>query len=86
MRDVFFGSMSTTQCSKSINSFFYKYVNKKTSLKEFVHKYKQAIEDRQNDKVMADARSSQLDPILRTSSPFEEQLSKVYTHEIFKKV
>ncbi|KAI5339418.1 hypothetical protein L3X38_018690 [Prunus dulcis] len=40
MRGAFFAGMSTTQRSESINSFFDKYLNKKTTLKEFVEKYK----------------------------------------------
>nr|ABN08815.1 hypothetical protein MtrDRAFT_AC160516g62v2 [Medicago truncatula] len=45
MNDTFFGGLSTTQRSESINSFFDKYVCKKTTLKEFVEKYKVALHD-----------------------------------------
>jgi hypothetical protein len=34
MKDTFFGGMSTSQRSESINAFFDKYVCKKTTLKE----------------------------------------------------
>lgn len=46
--------MSITQRSKSINSFFDKYVSKKTSLKEFVEKYKLALHDRQKAEMQVD--------------------------------
>ncbi|GAV78327.1 hypothetical protein CFOL_v3_21795 [Cephalotus follicularis] len=46
MRDTFFAGMSTTQRSESINSFFDKYVGRKTTLKEFVDQYKVGLEDR----------------------------------------
>jgi len=47
MNDTFFGGLSTTQRSENINSFFDKYVCKKTTLKEFVEKYKVALHDRE---------------------------------------
>lgn len=43
-------SLSKTQRSESINSFFDKYVNRKTSLKEFVDQYKLAAQGRKEAK------------------------------------
>jgi hypothetical protein len=85
MKDTFFGGMSTTQRSESINSFFDKYVNKKTTLKEFVEKYKVALEDREEAEKQADFNTWHKQPVLKTPSPFEKQMSMVYTHEVFKK-
>ena len=54
-RDTFFVGLSTTQRSKSINSFFFffKYFSKKTSSKEFVEQYKVALQGRQEKEAYA---------------------------------
>jgi hypothetical protein len=85
MKDTFFGGLSTTQRSESINAFFDKYVCKKTTLKEFVEKYKVALQDREEAEKQADFNTWHKQPVLRTPSPFEKQMSTIYTHEIFKK-
>jgi hypothetical protein len=85
MKDTFFGGMSTTQRSESINSFFDKYVGKKTTLKEFVEKYEVALEDREEAEMHADFNTWHKQPVLKTPSPFEKQMSMIYTHEVFKK-
>lgn len=85
MRDMFFAGMSTTQRSGSINSSFDKYVGKKTSLKEFVEKYKIAMRDRKEKEVHADFSTWHKAPVLKSPSPFEKQMSTIYTHEAFKK-
>jgi hypothetical protein len=85
MKDTFFGGMSTTQRSESINSFFDKYVCKKTTLKEFVEKYKVALHDREEAEMQADFNTWHKQPILKTPSLFEKQMSLIYTHEVFKK-
>jgi len=83
--DTFFGGMSTTQRSESINSFFDKYVSKKTTLKEFVEKYKVVLQDREEAEKQADFNTCHKQPVLKTPSPFEKKLSMVYTQEVFKK-
>ncbi|KAI5353688.1 hypothetical protein L3X38_006582 [Prunus dulcis] len=85
MRDAFFAGMSTTQRSESINSFFDKYVNKKTTLKEFVEKYRVALQDREEAATHADFKTLHKEPTLKSPSPFEKQMSVIYTHEIFRK-
>ena len=85
MRTIFFAGMSTTQRSESINSFFDKYVKKKTSLKEFVEQYKVALEDRKQKEIHADFNTWHKEPVLKSPSPFEKQMSSLYTHEVFKK-
>ncbi|KAI5332124.1 hypothetical protein L3X38_022252 [Prunus dulcis] len=74
MRDAFFAGMSTTQRSESINSFFEKYVNKKTTLKEFVEKYKVALQDREEAATHADFKTLHKEPTLKSPSPFEKQI------------
>ncbi|XP_022764331.1 protein FAR-RED IMPAIRED RESPONSE 1-like, partial [Durio zibethinus] len=85
MKDTFFAGMSTTQRSESINSFLDKYVCRKTTLKEFLEKYEVALQDRQEAENLADFTAWHKTPALRTPSPFEKQMSMVYTHGVFKK-
>ena len=85
VRDTFFAGMSTTQRSESINSFFDKYVSKKTSLREFVEKYEVALRDREEKETHANFNTWHKKPPLKSPSPFEKQMSTIYTHEIFKK-
>ncbi|KAF8364627.1 hypothetical protein HHK36_033400 [Tetracentron sinense] len=77
--------MSTTQRSESINSFFDKYVQRKTTLKEFIEQYKVALQDRHERESKADFDTWNRTPVLISHSPYEKQMSTVYTHEIFKK-
>ncbi|KAK9206962.1 hypothetical protein WN943_017245 [Citrus x changshan-huyou] len=85
MRDTFFAGLSTTQRSESIDSFFDKYVSKKTSLKEFVEQYKVALQDRQENEAYASFSTLHKKPVLKSPSPFAKQMSRIYTHEVFKK-
>ncbi|GJV43830.1 FAR1-related sequence 5-like protein [Tanacetum coccineum] len=76
--------MSTTQRSESINSFFDKYLNKKTSLKQFVEQYENALRDRAEKENIEDFNSynSWYPPITRYA--MEEQMKGVLTNAKFK--
>ncbi|XP_028057631.1 protein FAR1-RELATED SEQUENCE 5-like [Camellia sinensis] len=50
VKDVFWASMSTTQRSESMNAFFNGYVNSKTTLKQFVDQYDNALRTYTNAK------------------------------------
>ena len=70
--------MSTTQRSESMNDFFNGYVNSKTTWKQFVEKYKKAMENKIEKEWQADARCfSQLMPC-RTNFAMEKQVEEVY--------
>ncbi|XP_071695688.1 protein FAR-RED IMPAIRED RESPONSE 1-like [Rutidosis leptorrhynchoides] len=81
---IFWAGMSTTQRSESINSFFDKYVNKKTTLKQFVEQYENALRDRAEKENVEDFNSynSWYPPITRYA--MEEQLKAVFTNSKFK--
>ncbi|KAK9288913.1 hypothetical protein L1049_017383 [Liquidambar formosana] len=81
MRDTFFAGMSTTQRSESINSFFDKYVNRKTTLKEFVEQYKVALLDRQEEEAHADFNTWHKKPAVKSPSPFEQGNKKKYNNK-----
>lgn len=86
MRDVSFAGLSRSSRSESLNPFFDRYfVHGDVSLRELIEKYKQLLEDRCEEEAKADFDAWHETPELKSPSPFEKQLSFVYTHEIFKK-
>lgn len=85
MRDISFAGLSAFSRAESLNSWFDKYVNGETSLREFIEKYKVILEDRYEEEAKADFDAWHEAPELKSPSPFEKQMSLVYTHEIFRK-
>ncbi|KAK8711865.1 hypothetical protein V6N13_147125 [Hibiscus sabdariffa] len=85
MDDVFLAGMSASQRSESMNSFFDKYIHKKITLKEFVKQYGAILQNRYEEEAIADFDTWQKQPALKSPSPWEKQMSIVYTHAIFKK-
>ncbi|KAK2980393.1 hypothetical protein RJ640_014566 [Escallonia rubra] len=85
IRDISFAGLSTASRSESLNSFFDKYVHSESSLKDFVEQYKAVLQDRYEEQAKADFDAWHETPELKSPSPFEKQMSLVYTHEIFKK-
>ncbi|KAF5937194.1 hypothetical protein HYC85_024700 [Camellia sinensis] len=85
MRDISFAGLSTASRSESLSSFFDKYVHGETNLRGFIERYKVILEDRYEEEAKADFDAWHETPELKSPSPFEKQMSLVYTHEIFKK-
>lgn len=85
MKDKFLAGMSTTQRAESVNSFFDKYIHKKVTLKEFIKHYGTIIQNRYEEEAIADFYTCHKQPALKSPSPFEKQMSSIYTHNIFKK-
>ncbi|GFZ07615.1 far-red elongated hypocotyls 3 [Actinidia rufa] len=85
MRDVFLAGMYMPQRSESVNSFFDKYMHKKTSVQEFLKQYEAILQDRYEEEAKADSDTWNKQPALKSPSPFEKQVSGVYTHAVFKK-
>ncbi|TKY51016.1 FAR-RED IMPAIRED RESPONSE 1 [Spatholobus suberectus] len=85
MGDTFLAGMSTPQRSESMNSFFDKYIHKKITLKEFVKQYGIILQNRYDEEAIADFDTLHKQPALKSPSPWEKQMSTVYTHAIFKK-
>lgn len=85
MGDVFLGGISTPQRSESMNSFFDKYIHKKITLKEFVKQYGLILQNRYDEEAIADFDTLHKQPALKSPSPWEKQMSTIYTHAIFKK-
>ncbi|KAK1554851.1 hypothetical protein Q3G72_018320 [Acer saccharum] len=85
LRDTFFGEMSITQGSDSINSYFDGYINASTNIHVLIKQYEKAIASRYEKEVKADYDTVNTKPILKTPSPMEKQAANVYTRKIFMK-
>jgi len=84
VRDTFWVGMSTTQRSESMNAFFDGYVNSKTSLKQFVEQYDNALKDKIEKENMADFSSSNRIIACISHFEFESQFQKAYTNAKFE--
>ncbi|XP_052201147.1 protein FAR1-RELATED SEQUENCE 5-like isoform X2 [Diospyros lotus] len=84
-RDTFFGEMSITQSSDSMNSFFDGYINASTNMQVFIKQYEKAIASRYEKEVNADHETINSEPVLKTPSPMEKQAANLYTRKIFMK-
>ncbi|CAK9176478.1 unnamed protein product [Ilex paraguariensis] len=85
MRNAFLAGMATVQRSESVNSFFDKYVHKKTTVQEFVRQYEAILHDRYEEEAKADSDTWNKQPALKSPSPFEKHVSGLYTYAVFKK-
>ncbi|KAF1885510.1 hypothetical protein Lal_00029399 [Lupinus albus] len=86
MKNIFLGGMSTVQRSESVNSFFDKYVHKKTSVQDFVKQYEAILQDRYEEEAKADCDTWNKVATLKTPSPLEKSVAGVCTHAVFKKI
>ncbi|XP_010691105.2 protein FAR1-RELATED SEQUENCE 6 [Beta vulgaris subsp. vulgaris] len=85
LKDTVFAGMSTARPSEILHPFFDKYVHKQTPLKEFLDKYELALHKKHKEETLSDVESRNSSSLLKTRCFFEQQLSKVYTKEIFQK-
>ncbi|KAH9752431.1 protein FAR1-RELATED SEQUENCE [Citrus sinensis] len=76
--------MSTTQHSESMNAFLYGYVNSKTTLKQFVEQYSNALKNKAQKEVEEDAQCSSHQLPCVTSYAMEKQIRDVYTISKFQ--
>ncbi|KAJ4782570.1 Protein FAR1-RELATED SEQUENCE 5 [Rhynchospora pubera] len=79
---IFFAGMNTTQRSESMHSFFDSFVNKGTTLREFVMKYEKALESRYLDEQDEQYVSKYKFPT-KAKSPLELHGANVYTRKVF---
>ncbi|XP_016580413.2 protein FAR-RED ELONGATED HYPOCOTYL 3 isoform X1 [Capsicum annuum] len=85
IRDVLLAGMSMVLRSESVNSFFDKYVHKKTTVQELVKQYESILQDRYEEEAKADSDTWNKQPALKSPSPFEKQVAGLYTNAVFKK-
>ncbi|KAA8524958.1 hypothetical protein F0562_011404 [Nyssa sinensis] len=84
VKDNFWAGMSTTQRSESMHAFFDGYVNVKTTLKQFVEQYENALKDKVQKETQEDFNcfNSWLPCI--THYDMEKQFADAYTTTKFK--
>ncbi|KAA8525807.1 hypothetical protein F0562_007662 [Nyssa sinensis] len=84
VKDNFWAGMSTTQRSESMHAFFDGYVNVKTTLKQFVEQYENALKDKVQKETQEDFNcfNSWLPCI--THYDMEKQFADAYTTAKFK--
>lgn len=76
--------MSTTQRSESMNAFFDGYVNSKTTLKQFVEQYKNALASKVAKENKEDFNSyNSMYPCI-TNFEMEKELQYFYTNSKFR--
>ncbi|KAL7261521.1 hypothetical protein ACSBR1_000039 [Camellia fascicularis] len=85
LQDTFFGEMSITQSSDSVNSFFDGYINASTNIHVLIKQYEKAMGSRFEKEVKADYDTINTAPVLKTPSPMEKQAANLYTRKIFMK-
>ncbi|GJU76709.1 FAR1-related sequence 11-like protein [Tanacetum coccineum] len=85
LRNYFFGGMTSTSKSESINAFIKRFISADTCLKDFVKQMDLVVVEIENgethDKMLATLRHTSL----KTKSPLEEQASQAFTSFSFKK-
>ncbi|KQJ90913.1 hypothetical protein BRADI_4g34550v3 [Brachypodium distachyon] len=84
VKDTFWAGMSSTQRSESVNAFFDGYVNARTTLKQFVEQYENALRDKVEKENKADSKSFQEVIPCITHYDFERQFQETYTNAKFK--
>ncbi|XP_017419699.1 protein FAR1-RELATED SEQUENCE 2 isoform X2 [Vigna angularis] len=84
MRDISLVGLSTIVRSESVSSFFDKYIRVDSTFEEFIEQYKVFSVDCFDIEAKADIETKQKQPTLRSLSPFEKQLSAIFTDAIFR--
>ncbi|KAM1135337.1 hypothetical protein FF1_044333 [Malus domestica] len=84
VKNKFWAGMSTTQRSESMNAFFDGHVNSKTTLKQFVEQYENALRSKVLKEASADSDSFSSNVRCATHYDMEKQVQAVYTISKFK--
>lgn len=85
LKDAFWAGLSPIQRNDSLTAFFDGYVDGKTSLKQFVGKYEMALQSKYEKEAQADFETFHKRRPSVSKFFMEEQLSTVYTMDMFKK-
>ncbi|KAJ3669942.1 hypothetical protein LUZ60_010266 [Juncus effusus] len=84
LKDSFFGEMSPTQKMETVNDFYKKHFNSKTSVKVFLTQFDLAMMSWHEEEANSDLDSLRSLPALKTASPIEKQAARVYTKAVFR--
>ncbi|ESQ49420.1 hypothetical protein EUTSA_v10020128mg [Eutrema salsugineum] len=81
LRASFFGGIPV---NGTFEPFYGTSLNSLTSLREFISRYEQGLEQRREEERKEDFNSYNLQPFLQTKEPVEEQCRRLYTLTIFR--
>ncbi|KAJ7962830.1 protein FAR1-RELATED SEQUENCE 6-like [Quillaja saponaria] len=83
LKEIFLAGMFPIEPSDVLSSFFEEYLEKQTSLKEFLDNYDQALQTKRQLEALSDLDSKNQSLMLTSRCYLEMQLSKLYTNDIF---
>ncbi|XP_026451783.1 protein FAR1-RELATED SEQUENCE 11-like [Papaver somniferum] len=87
LRDYFFGGMTTTGRSESINAFVKRFINSHITLRQFLEQLDLAVETIRQKEAHDSMLEKHKFPILKIMSPLEGQFQKIltpYAYEMFR--
>ncbi|KAJ6805579.1 protein FAR1-RELATED SEQUENCE 5-like [Iris pallida] len=84
-KDMCFPALSESRRSESLNKFFKRNFNTKTSLLVFITRFDQAMTSQYEKEAQADFATVYSKPQLKTPSPIEKQAADIYTNAVFEK-
>lgn len=76
LKNTFFANLQATQRNESINSYFYGYVNSRTTVNEFVKQYEMVLISWREIENEVDYRTNHIEPILKMKFSYEKQAFK----------
>ncbi|VFQ90713.1 unnamed protein product [Cuscuta campestris] len=82
-RNTFFAGMTTMQRSESMNAFFEKIVDSRTTLCEFFKQFQESLNSRLEESQKEGFNSRHEEDMLELSCPLERHASEVYTRKVF---
>ncbi|XP_038994340.1 protein FAR1-RELATED SEQUENCE 6-like [Hibiscus syriacus] len=85
LKETFLAGMLPTRPNEVVESFFGGYLDRHTSLKEFLDKYDQALQANYQLEVLADMESRNPGFMLKSRCYVELSLGKLYTNNILRK-
>ncbi|XP_074580666.1 protein FAR1-RELATED SEQUENCE 5-like [Curcuma longa] len=81
LKDIFWAGMSSTQRSESMNAYFDGYIHSKTTLKQFVGQYENALAKKVEVEHQEDVKSwHSFIPLIQEADELEKQFQSVYTN------
>ncbi|KAK8946387.1 Protein FAR1-RELATED SEQUENCE 6 [Platanthera zijinensis] len=85
LKDTFWAGMSVARRGESLSAFFDGTVYPRTTIKHFFTKYETIVQSRFKKEAQADSESLHKTPLIASKFYMEEQLSKIYTINMFQK-
>ncbi|XP_058105485.1 protein FAR1-RELATED SEQUENCE 9-like [Magnolia sinica] len=84
LQDKFFPDVSTAQQSESATAFFDRHMNANTTLKDFITRHEEELNDSYEREAHEDYLPVDTSPTFRTRSTMEKQAANIYTRKVFE--